>query len=547
MNVSKYLLSTLLLSIFLFVACDESEDIQRYEQEVLTTSNNPLTYTNLTSYPLVGAITSNVPTGDFDTPYRYRLLNATSTTGSSFTKAAFTVDGDTGIVAYGNAGNTITPGTYSVDIGVTNSNGMAVYEGAYQLTILEVPVQVNIDAAQVDAGIFEQGVMATVSYTDTSASGSDVTSVSYALVDAPVGFTINATTGAISKVNGAVSGPNQLTVRVTTNTGIIVVQNILTVVVGAPPTLQMVQQDGTTTLTKAVVSPYSAYTTAAPVVDGMSPTQWEIIFPKSLVNNNPDVTAGETAIDFSSSFSVEEPSGKVSIAADAGLPAGLHTISLKAINASANEYTFEDVFTIEVVSRWETTPLYENDLSTLDQITLHHLDSPPQYLASTASHGKTGTPAIKFQTLNGANNASRKDAAVELKIPITDASFKKVRFTFYEAFGYNNFFNQRHARELYSYQATDNSLPPLTPDSWNIMMDITDSSWSGTSRWGSIKADISTFSMVENKVVDIASGTQNLYFFVRCHRVDDTHPTQGQWLLRNFLVEVSMAYPAEEY
>ena len=547
MNVSKYLFSTLFLSMIVFVSCDESEDIQRYEQEVLTVSDNPLTYTNLTSYPLVGAITSTVPTGDFDTPYRYRLLNSASTTGSSFTKAAFTVNGDTGIVAYGNAGNTITPGTYSVDIGVTNSNGMAVYEGAYQLTILEVPVQVNIDAAQVDAGIFEQGVMATVSYTDTSASGSDVTSVSYALVDAPVGFTINATTGAISKVNGAVSGPNQLTVQVTTNTGIIVVQNILTVVVGAPPTLQMVQQDGTTTLTKAVVSPYSAYTTAAPVVDGMSPTQWEIIFPKSLVNNNPDVTAGETAIDFSSSFSVEEPSGKVSIAADAGLPAGLHTISLKAINASANEYTFEDVFTIEVVSRWETTPLYENDLSTLDQITLHHLDSPPQYLASTASHGKTGTPAIKFQTLNGANNASRKDAAVELKIPITDASFKKVRFTFYEAFGYNNFFNQRHARELYSYQATDNSLPPLTPDSWNIMMDITDSSWSGTSRWGSIKADISTFSMVENKVVDLVSGTQNLYFFVRCHRVDDTHPTQGQWLLRNFLVEVSMAYPAEEY
>ena len=547
MNVSKYLLSTLLLSIFLFVACDESEDIQRYEQEVLTTSNNPLTYTNLTSYPLVGPITSAVPTGDFDTPFRYRLLNSASTTGSSFTKAAFTVNGDTGIVAYGNAGNTITPGTYSVDIGVTNSNGMAVYEGAYQLTILEVPVQVNIDAAQVDAGIFEQGVMATVSYTDISASGSDVTSVSYALVDAPVGFTINATTGAISKVNGAVSGPNQLTVRVTTNTGIIVVQNILTVVVGAPPTLQMVQQDGTTTLTKAVVSPYSAYTTAAPVVDGMSPTQWEIIFPKSLVNNNPDVTAGETAIDFSSSFSVEEPSGKVSIAADAGLPAGLHTISLKAINASANEYTFEDVINIEVVSRWETTPLYENDLSTLDQITLHHLDSPATYLASTAKHGKTGTPAIKFQTLNGANNASRKDAAVELKIPITDASFKKVRFTFYEAFGYNNFFNQRHARELYSYQATDNSVPPLTPDSWNIMMDITDSSWSGTSRWGSIKADISTFSKVENKVVDIASGTQNLYFFLRCHRVDDTHPTQGQWLLRNFLVEVSMAYPAEEY
>ena len=547
MNVSKYLLSTLLLSMFLFIGCEDNEDIQRYEQEALTTSGNPLNYTSLTSYPVIGAITSSAPTGDFETPYRYRLLNVTSTTASSFNKAAFTVNGDTGAVAYGNAGNTISTGVYSVDVGVTNSNGMAVHEGAYQLTILDVPVQLNIDAAQVDAGIFEQGVMATVSYTDTSASGSDVTLVSYALVDAPVGFTINATTGAISKVNGAVSGPNPLTVRVTTNTGIIVVQNILTVVVGPPPTLQMVQQDDTTALSKAVVSPNTAYTTAAPVVDGMSPTEWEIIFPKSLVNSTPDTAAGETAIDFSSSFSVENPSGKVSIAADAGLPDGLHTLSLKATNASANEFTFDDVLTIEVMSRWETTPLYENDLSTLDQITLHHIDSPTTYLASTASHGKTGTPAIKFQTLNGNGNANRKDGAVELKIPVTDATFKKVRITFYEAFGYNNFFNQRHARELYSYQAADNTVPPLTPDSWDIMMDMTDSSWSGTSRWGTIKADITTFSKVENKVVDIASGTQNLYFFIRCHRVDDTHPTQGQWLLRNFLVEVSKAFAAEEY
>ena len=546
MNVSKYLLSTLLLSMFLFIACEDKDDVQRYEQEVLTTSGNPLIYTNLTSYPIVGAITSSAPAGDFETPYRYRLLNATSTSGSSFNKAVFAINVDTGAIVYGNAGNTISTGVYSLDVGVTNSNGMAVHEGAYILTILDVPVQVDIDAAQVNAGIFEQGVMATVSYTDTSASGSEVTSVSYALVEPPVGFTINATTGAISKVNGAVSGANPLTVRVTTNTGIVVVQNLLTVVVGAPPTLQMVQQDGTTALSKAVVSPFTAYTTAAPVVDGMSPTAWEIIFPKSLVNNSPDLDAGETAIDFSSSFSVEEPSGKVSVAADAGLPGGLHTLSLKATNATASQFTFEDVLTIEVESRWETTPIYENDLSTLDQITLRHIDSPTTYLSSIASHLKTGSPAIKFQTINGANNADRKDAAVELKIPITDATFKNVRFTFYEAFGYNNFFNQRHARELYSYQATDNAAPPLTPDSWNIMMDITDSSWSGTSRWGSIGADISTFSKVENKVVDIASGTQNLYFFIRCHRVDDTDPTQGQWLLRNFLVEVSKAFPAEE-
>ena len=163
MNVSKYLLSTLLLSMFLFIGCEDNEDIQRYEQEVLTTANNPLTYTNLTSYPLVGPIDSTTPIGDFDTPYRYRLLNATSSTGSSFTKASFLIEVNTGFIRYNNTANTITPGVYVLDVGVTNSNGMAVHEGAFELTILEVPVQVNIDAAQVNAGIFEQGVMATVS------------------------------------------------------------------------------------------------------------------------------------------------------------------------------------------------------------------------------------------------------------------------------------------------------------------------------------------------------------------------------------------------
>jgi hypothetical protein len=569
MNVSKYLLLIFTLSMVLFIGCDEKEDIQRYEQEVLTASGNPLTFTNLTSYPIIDSIMSSPPTGDFDTPYRYRLLNVTSAAENNFVRSSFGINVNSGAIFYKNFRQVgkipkpytydkwvttigppemgITPGVYVVDVGVTNTNGMAIHEGAYQLTILDVPVQVDIDAPQVDAGIFEQGVLATVSYTDTSASGSDVTSVSYALVEPPVGFTINASTGAISKVNGAVSGANPLTVKVATNAGIVVAQNLVTVVVGPPPTIQMVQQDGATALSKAVVSPFTAYTTAAPVVDGMSPTAWEIIFPKSLVNNSPDLDAGETAIDFSSSFSVDDSSGKVSIAADAGLPAGMHTLSLKATNATSSEFTFEDVLNIEVVSRWETTPLYENDLSTLDQITLHHIDSPEAYLAATGSHGKTGTPALKFQTVNGANNDNRKDAAIELKIPVEDPTFKKVRFTFYEAFGYNNNFNQRHSRELYSFQAADDSAPSITPGSWDLMMDATNSLWSGTNRWGTISADISTFKKIDNQVVDIVSGTQNLYFFLRCHRIDDTHPTQGQWLLRNFLVEVSKAFTAEEY
>ena len=558
MNVSKYLLSTLLLSIFLFVACDESEDIQRYEQEVLTTANNPLTYTNLTSYPIVGPIDSTTPNGDFDTPYRYRLLNATSSTGSSFTKASFSIEVNTGFIRYNNTANTITPGVYVLDVGVTNSNGMAVHEGAYELTILEVPIQVDIDAVQVDAGIFEQGVMATVSYTDTSASGSEVTSVSYALVEPPAGFTINATTGAISKVNGAVSGPNQLTVRVTTNTGIVIKENILTVVVGPPPTLQMVQQDDTTALTKAVVSPNTAYTTAAPVIDGMSPTEWEIVFPKSLVNSDPDVSLGETVIDFSSSFGVEEPSGKISIAADADLPSGMHTLSLKATNATANEYIFEDVFTIEVEDRWGTVIYEPSDFDAFTGVTLHHLDSPTNFLITANNHGMAKMPLVRWQSVNGAGNLNRIDAAMELKVPILDPSIRKARISFYEASGYGNDYVTRHERKVYSYQSADTTPPTADPSTWNLMIDNDDSMWSTIAQWPDLKdarditntaPDITLFNKMgdETTIVSVSSDTQNLYFFLRLEKVSDQFPTQGQWLIADFMVEVSKAFAAEEY
>jgi len=538
MNVSKYLLSTLILSMFLFVGCEDKDDVQRYEQEVLTTSGNPLTYTSLTSYPVIGPITSSAPAGDFETPYRYRLLNAASSTGSSFTKAAFTVDGDTGVVAYGNAGNTITPGTYSVDIGVTNSNGMAVHEGAYELIILEVPVQVNIDAAQVNAGIFEQGVMATVSYTDTSASGSDITSVSYALVNAPAGFEINPATGAISKVNGAVTGENKLTVRVTTNLGIVNVENIVVITVGPPPTMQMVQQDGITALTKAVVSPFTAYTTADPVVVGMAPITWELVLPKSLVNDSPDVAAGEVAIDFSSAFSIESPSGKVSISADAGLPLGMHTISLKATNATASDFTFENILSIEVEERWESTPVYENDFSSQgSQITFHTMTGTTNIM-SVRNHPKAGNnPVLRFGIFGGANT----DGASELKIPVAGTSLKKLRISFYEAFGYQSWWANRYIRTL-SYNESLDDTSSLDDSTWTSI----DASWSGSSLWGNINADVNTYNKISG-TIDVSSSTKNVSFFIRLKRDLTLAHAGGQWLLRNLKVEGSTAFAAEEY
>ena len=552
MKISKILFSIITSTLFIVLSCDDEETVELYEPQLIDADSTSLVYEKLTAYPSLGSIQSaNPTTSDLETPYGFRILKTSSPSQSNFVQAAFTIDRESGIISYGNINNTISTGTFSVDVGLVNTNGMAVYENAFELIILDVPLEVVIDKNEVEAGIFEQGVMATISYTDTS--GTDqITSATYKLIDPPVGFEINSSTGEISKVKGAASGPNSLSVEITTNAGVVTAPNVLTVNVGESPTIEMFQQDGSTPLTKTVLSPNTAYTTSAPEVTGMNPTKWEVIFPASLVNS--DTELGEV-IDFSSSFSVEEPSGKVSIAEDAGLPLGTHSLGLKATNASDDEFEFKDVLTIEVEDRWDTVVYEPSDFDTFNGITLHHLNSPTSFLATTDNHGMAKMPVVKWQSVNGAGNANRIDAAMELKIPILDPLIRKARISFYEASGYNNFYVTRHERKVYSYQSADTTPPTADPSTWNLMIDNDDSMWSTIAQWPALKAardetmtapDITLFNKMEGKTVSVSSDTQNLYFFLRLTKVSDQHPTQGQWLIADFMVEASLAFPAEE-
>jgi hypothetical protein len=552
MKISKILFSILISSFFIVLSCDDEETVELYEPQLIDADSASLVYEKLTAYPSLGSIQSaNPTTSDLETPYGFRILKISSSSQSNFVQAAFTIDRESGIISYGNINNTISAGTFSIDVGVVNTNGMAVYENAFELIILDVPLEVVIDNNEVEAGIFEQGVMATISYTDTSGSD-EITSATYKLIDPPVGFEINSSTGAISKVKGAASGPNSLSVEITTNIGVVMAPNVLTVNVGESPTIEMLQQDESTSLTKTVLSPNTAYTTSSPEVTGMDPTKWEVVLPTSLLNS--DLELGEI-IDFSSSFSVEEPSGKVSIAADAGLPLGTHTLGLKATNASDDEFEFKDVLTIEVEDRWETVVYEPSDFDALTGVTLHHLDSPTSFLGTTDNHGMAKMPVVKWQSINGAGNSNRIDAAMELKIPIQDPSIRKARISFYEASGYNNFYVTRHERKVYSYQAADTTPPVADPSTWNLLIDNDDSMWSTIAQWPALKAardvtktapDITLFNKMEGKTVSVSSDTQNLYFFLRFIKVSDEFPTQGQWLIADFMVEASLAFPAEE-
>lgn len=552
MKISKILFSILISSFFIVFSCDDEETVELYEPQIIDVDSTSLAYEKLSTYPLMGSIQSANPTiSDIETPYGFRILNISSPSQSNFVQAAFTIDRESGIISYGNINNTISTGTFFIDVGVVNTNGMAVYENAFELIILDVPLEVVIDKNEVEAGIFELGLMATISYTDTSGSD-EITSATYKLINPPVGFEINSSTGAISKVKGAASGPNSLSVEITTNVGVVMASNVLTVNVGESPTIEMLQQDGSTSLTKTVLSPNTAYTTSSPEVTGMDPTNWEVVLPTSLLNS--DLELGKI-IDFSSSFSVEEPSGKVSIAADAGLPLGTHTIGLKATNATGDEFEFKDVLTIEVEDRWGTIIYEPSDFDAFTGVTLYHLDSPTTFLATNDNHGMAKMPVVKWQSINGAGNSNRIDAAMELKIPILDPSIRKARISFYEASGYNNFYVTRHERKVYSYQASDTTPPAADPLTWNLMIDNDDSMWSTISQWPALKEardvtntapDITLFNKMEGKTVSVSSDTQNLYFFLRLTKVSDEFPTQGQWIVADFMVEASLVFPAEE-
>ena len=237
MNTSKSLLLIPLFFLVFMLGCEDKETVMSpFEQPVLSSNDGSLTYAAADTFPVLDTIKGTTPTFSTDVPYRFRLIEVSSPTNSTYTSNSFEIDVDTGVIRYINKNNSISAGTYSIDVGVSNINGLAIHQDVFNLTVLDVPITLSVDNTTVDAGIFQQGVVATVSHTDTSTDGV-VSSVEYALIDPPAGFKIDKDTGEISKENGAVSGDNLLSVEVTTNVGKVAATNLVNIVVGDPPTI----------------------------------------------------------------------------------------------------------------------------------------------------------------------------------------------------------------------------------------------------------------------------------------------------------------------
>lgn len=533
--------------VYLFIAglllwsCGEERVIQDYDvynQVKLLDDDGTVSYDPVVTYPINGVIASEAAYFEMLGAYRFGIDEKIIPAGSTANVNNFSIDGSTGVIEYENSGE-LSPGTYFVSVRLENINGVAVYNQVYEMIVNEVPVSLQIDNEEVEAGIFEEGVIATLSYTDESGA-EEITTVSYELINAPAGFSIDADSGDIIKISGASSGENKISVKATTNLGALVYEDILTVIVGAEPTILYMQQDGVTLLTKGTISPWTAYTTAAPILDGMTATSYEIVLPETLV-------AGSVTVD---------ATGKISVAADQDLAIGDYLLGVIASNATGKSFEFNDVFVLTVDTRWETTPVFFEDFN-------NAIDPPEalnDYNASLNSYFLNSTSTFDFVAAYTSSKgvytaklaegkvdggfATPVDGAMVLELTM-QADWRKMRVSFNEGFGYGDNRATWYERTLQSsHDITDLMSGTFDDSNWTTVMSDTDTDWSGLSVWKGLTSD-ADLNKVPFKDVVLTAGSDTVYLNWRVRKTG-TATGGAAFLIDDISVEVSVAFLAEE-
>ena len=468
-------LSCVFLFGLLLLSCGEERmptDYDAYNPKKLADNDGNVMYNNISTYPVIGDIVSDAPTVNVEGESKFLIGEIQAPVGSTFNASRFSIDNETGVITYNNANGDLSPGTYSIDVDLGYVWGVVTYQQALQLDVDAVPVTVQVDNTNPTAGIFEQGVVATVSYNDTSGSGL-ITSVSYALVNPPTGFSIDSDTGDISKSYPANSGDNMITVKVTTNLGAITVENITVVTVGEAPTIDYSQLDGTTPLTDVTLSPWTAYTSTTPNLVGMLAVSYDIILPETLQSYGI----------------VANADGSIAISADQNLPEGNYTLGVKVTNASGIEVLFENIFEIIVENRWESSKLFEDTFDDgttgpLDPVNPNYPDYSGYTLGTTSKWQKVVVTHSTNPTIEGLRvfNPGTDNHYLVRSIDITIV--KALRISFEEQFGYNNNFVVTYQRALYAGESTtDLDSGTFNAANWTAVMPVGDPRWPGQVTW----------------------------------------------------------------
>ena len=540
----RYIINTykfLLFSIIIF-SCEERVELDyvEYSPGSLSDNDGKITYADVDVYPLLDIISTDTPSVDnsIKTGVVFSIDTIKAPAESTFDHSKFSIDKPSGVISYDNSMGGLSEGNYMISVSVNNAGGIAKYDDAVAMTVLSVPIQVNIDNQSIDVGSLEIGEIATASITDLSGQGV-VNSVTYQLIDAPDIYTINETTGVISKVKAANSGSVKLSVQVGSNLGAVVASDLLTVNVGPSPTISLLQLDGSTPLTRVTLSPYTAYTSYPPVLSDMTAVTWNIILPPSLDN-------------FKNFFSMGA-SGEIIIAADANLPEGDYKIGITPQNAGGISLDFPEVLTIKVENR--SAVVFE------DLINGDGDSAPPASVDGWSTHLISGTAdgsswkkmkavAGKWGSMRrwmGGTYVGDSDECVIREIDLSSIDkTKPTTIVFGEVIGYGPAYMNKYDRAFYYGEDTTN----VSAGTWNDTewvpfagLGLEGADWLGAN-WSSGNGPPQDYTRSIN--LNTISGNK-IYINWRMRRKDSqTGKQNGQWVINDVRLEQPDVYTAEE-
>ena len=543
----RYIINTykfLLFSIIIF-SCEERVELDyvEYSPGSLADNDGKITYADVDVYPLLDIISTDTPSVDnsIKTGVVFSIDTIKAPAESTFDHSKFSIDKPSGVISYDNSMGGLSEGNYMISVSVNNAGGIAKYDDAVAMTVLSVPIQVNIDNQSVDVGSLEIGEIATASITDLSGQGV-VNSVTYQLIDAPDTYTINETTGVISKVKAANSGSVKLSVQVGSNLGAVVASDLLTVNVGPSPTITLFQLDGTTLLTRVTLSPYTAYTSYPPLLSDMNAASWGIILPPSLEN-------------FKNFFSMGA-AGEITLAADANLPEGDYKIGLTPQNAGGISLDFPELLTIKVENR--SAVVFEDLIN-------DHPGEEPSYHPSTvdgwSTHLISGTEdgsswkkmkavANKWGSMRrwmGGTYVGDSDECVIREIDLSSIDkTKPTTIVFGEVIGYGQPYMDKYDRAFYYGEDTTN----LSAGTWSDTewvpfagLGLEGTDWLGIN-WSGGNGPPQDYTRSIN--LNTIAGNK-IYINWRMRRKDSqTGKQNGQWVINDVRLEQPDVYTAEE-
>ena len=183
----RYIINTFkfLLFFIIILSCEERVELDyvEYSPGSLADNDGKITYADVDVYPLLDIISTDTPSVDnsIKTGVVFSIDTVKAPAESTFDHSKFSIDKPSGVISYNNSMGGLSEGNYMISVSVNNAGGVAKYDDAVSMTVLSVPIQVNIDNQSVDVGSLEIGEIATASITDLSGQGV-VNSVTYQLM-----------------------------------------------------------------------------------------------------------------------------------------------------------------------------------------------------------------------------------------------------------------------------------------------------------------------------------------------------------------------------